>query len=208
MIRKFWLALVGVMMAFSASAAQFTEGQQYTKLNEPVSDLPQVVEFFSFYCSHCYQFNMVYHVTDGVSKALPDTVNITKYHVDFLGPLGKELTKAWAVAISLGVEDKIMPPIFNAIHQTRTLNTVNDIRNIFISAGVSAEDYDQAMNGFTVNSLVLQQQQAAEKVNLRGVPAMFVNGTYQVNNSGISADSPETYVKEYGRVVNYLLTLK
>jgi hypothetical protein len=33
---------------------------------------------------------------------------MTKYHVEFLGPLGKELTQAWAVAIALGVEDKML----------------------------------------------------------------------------------------------------
>ncbi len=44
---------------------------------------------------------------------------MTKYHVEFLGPLGKELTQAWAVAIALGVEDKITAPMFEAVQKTR-----------------------------------------------------------------------------------------
>ena len=39
-------------------------------------------------------------------QKLPEGTKMTKYHVEFLGPLGKDLTQAWAVAIALGVEDK------------------------------------------------------------------------------------------------------
>ncbi len=42
---------------------------------------------------------------------------MTKYHVEFLGPLGKDLTQAWAVAIALGVEDKITAPMFEAVQK-------------------------------------------------------------------------------------------
>lgn len=55
-MKKFWLVLVGMVMAFSASAANFTEGTEFVELKSPVADQPQVLEFFSFYCPHCYQF--------------------------------------------------------------------------------------------------------------------------------------------------------
>lgn len=67
-MKKVWLALVGMVMAFSASAAQFTDGTQYQTLNRPVTGEPQVLEFFSFYCPHCYQFEEVYHVPQAVKK--------------------------------------------------------------------------------------------------------------------------------------------
>lgn len=106
-MKKIWLALAGMILAFSASAAQFTDGKQYITLDKPVAGEPQVLEFFSFYCPHCYEFEQVLHVADNVKKKLPEGTKMTKYHVEFLGPLGKDLTQAWAVAIALGVEDKI-----------------------------------------------------------------------------------------------------
>ena len=40
-------------------------------------------------------------------------VKMTKYHVNFMGgDLGKDLTQAWAVAMALGVEDKVTVPLF------------------------------------------------------------------------------------------------
>lgn len=179
-MKKILLALVGIAMAFGASAAQFSEGDQYVKLDKSITGEPQVLEFFSFYCPHCYEFEEVYHVSDAVRKGLPEGVKMTKYHVEFLGPLGKQLTQAWAVAMALGVEDKITQPMFEAVQKTQSVQSPEDIRNVFIKAGVSAADYDGALNSFVVKSLVVQQEKAAEDLQLRGVPAIFVNGKYMV----------------------------
>ncbi|QHB30769.1 thiol:disulfide interchange protein DsbA [Yersinia canariae] len=207
-MKNVWLALVGMVMAFSASAAQFTDGTQYQTLNKPVTGEPQVLEFFSFYCPHCYQFEEVYHVPQTVKKALPEGTKMTRYHVEFLGPLGKQLTQAWAVAMALGVEEKITPLMFEGVQKTQTVQTPDDIRNVFIKAGVSGEDYDAALNSFVVKSLVVQQQKAAEDLQLRGVPAMFVNGKYMIKNDGMDTSSMDNYVKQYADVVKFLLTQK
>lgn len=209
MMKKIWLALVGVAMAFGASAAQFSEGSQYNKLDKPVASAPQVLEFFSFYCPHCYQFEDVYHVSDTIKKALPAGVKMTKYHVSFMGgEMGKQLTQAWAVAMALGVEDKITVPMFEGVQKTQTIRTPDDVRNVFIKAGVSGEEYDAALNSFVVKSLVVQQAKAAEDLQLRGVPAIFVNGKYLVKNDGLDTSSMENYVAEFANVVKFLLAQK
>ncbi|MBO1810455.1 thiol:disulfide interchange protein DsbA [Serratia ureilytica] len=203
-MKKIWLALVGMVMAFSASAAQFSDGTQYVTLDKPVTGEPQVLEFFSFYCPHCYQFEQVYHVSENVKKALPTGTKMTKYHVEFLGPLGKQLTQAWAVAMALGVEDKVSPLMFEAVQKTQTVQTPDDIRNVFVKAGVTAADYDAAWNSFVVKSLVVQQEKAAEDLQLRGVPAVFVNGKYMVKNDGLDTSSMDAYVKQFADVVKFL----
>jgi thiol:disulfide interchange protein DsbA len=203
-MKKIWLALVGMVMAFSASAAQFSDGTQYVTLDKPVTGEPQVLEFFSFYCPHCYQFEQVYHVSENVKKALPAGTKMTKYHVEFLGPLGKQLTQAWAVAMALGVEDKVSPLMFEAVQKTQTVQTPDDIRNVFVKAGVTAADYDAAWNSFVVKSLVVQQEKAAEDLQLRGVPAVFVNGKYMVKNDGLDTSSMDAYVKHFADVFKFL----
>ncbi|MDN6114645.1 MAG: thiol:disulfide interchange protein DsbA [Enterobacterales bacterium] len=207
-MKKIWLALVGIAMAFGASAAQFSEGDQYVKLDKSVTNEPQVLEFFSFYCPHCYEFEEVYHVSDAVRKGLPEGVKMTKYHVEFLGPLGKQLTQAWAVAMALGVEDKITQPMFEAVQKTQSVQSPEDIRNVFIKAGVSAADYDGALNSFVLKSLVVHQEKAAEDLQLRGVPAIFVNGKYMVKNDGLDTSSMDSYVQQFSHVVNFLLKQK
>ena len=40
-MKKILLALVGIAMAFGASAAQFSEGDQYVKLDKSITGVPQ-----------------------------------------------------------------------------------------------------------------------------------------------------------------------
>ncbi|RLM23209.1 protein disulfide oxidoreductase DsbA [Brenneria alni] len=207
-MKKLWFALIGVILAFSASAADFSNGKQYVELDKPATQEPQVLEFFSFYCPHCYQFSLVYHIPEAVEKVLPTDTKVTRYHVDFLGPLGKDLTQAWAVAIALGVEDKVSPLMFEAVQKTQTLQKPEDIRSVFIRAGVSAEEYDGALNSFVVKSLVVQQEKAAADLQLRGVPAMFINGKYMIKNDGLDTSSMDAYVKQYADVAKFLIDKK
>ncbi|QIA53178.1 thiol:disulfide interchange protein DsbA [Pantoea agglomerans] len=209
-MKKIWFALMGLVLAFSASAAQFTEGKQYVSLPKPVAGEPQVMEFFSFFCPHCYQFERIYHVNDAVKKNLPAETKMVKYHVDFLGgDLGPVVTQAWAVAMALGVEDEVTAPIFDGIQKTQTITDPASLKETFVkAAGISAADYDAAWNSFAVKALVAQQQKAAADVDLRGVPAIFVNGKYMVNNGGLDTSSMDNFVADYANVVKFLVSQK
>lgn len=206
--RKIMLALIGMVFAFSATAAQFSDGTQYTTSDKPLANEPQVVEFFSFYCPHCYEFERVWHVSDNVRKNLPKGVKYVKYHVDFLGPLGKQLTQAWAVAMALGVEDKVSPLMFDAVQKSQTVKTAADIRNVFIQAGVSGQEYDAAQNSFVVKALYVKEEKAAADFDIQGVPSVYVNGKYLVKNDGLDTSSMDAYVKQFSDVVNFLTTQK
>lgn len=207
-MKKIWLALAGMVLAFSASAADITEGKQYITLDKPVAGAPKVLEFFSFYCPHCYQFEEVLHVSENVKKKLPEDVKVVKYHVEFLGPLGKQITQAWAVAMALGVEDKVTIPMFEAVQKTQTVQNVDDIRKVFVDAGIPAEEYDAAWNSFVVKSLVAQQEKAAADFQLRGVPAMYVDGKYMLNPQGMDTSNLDVFVQQYANTVKYLVEKK
>lgn len=208
MMKKIGLALAGMFLAFGVSAADFTDGKQYITLNKSVAGAPQVLEFFSFYCPHCYQFEDVLHVSDNVEKKLPEGVKLVKYHVEFLGPLGKQITQAWAVAMALGVEDKITVPMFEAVQKSQTVQNEADIRKVFVDAGIPGEEYDAALNSFVVKSLVAQQEKAAADFQLRGVPAMYVDGKYMLNTQGMDTSDLDVFVQQYANTVKHLVEKK
>ncbi|EBJ7106145.1 protein disulfide oxidoreductase DsbA, partial [Salmonella enterica] len=115
---------------------------------------------------------------------------------------------AWAVAMALGVEDKVTVPLFEAVQKTQTVQSAADIRKVFVDAGVKGEDYDAAWNSFVVKSLVAQQEKAAADLQLQGVPAMFVNGKYQINPQGMDTSSMDVFVQQYADTVKYLVDKK
>ncbi len=110
--------------------------------------------------------------------------------------------------MALGVEDKITVPMFEAVQKTQTVQTVADIRKVFVDAGVKGEDYDAAWNSFVVKSPVAQQEKAAADFQLQGVPAMYVDGKYQLNPQGMDTSNMDAFVAQYADTVKQLVEKK
>lgn len=182
------------------------EGKQYTKLAAPVKEAPPVVEFFSFYCPACSSFYSPYLVSKNIEAKLPEGVKVEKYHSSFLGEMGKQLTEAWSIAKTLGVEEKVEGLLFDAVLKKRSIKNEDDIKAVFVQAGVDAAEFDAARNSFMVKTLTARQEKAAEAFELNGTPAFYVNGKYQIRNNGIKDGSIEGYGKEFAEVVHQLMT--
>lgn len=209
MMKQTGMALAGMLFAFSVSAMALTEGKQYQTLKKPVADAAPVVEFFSFYCPHCYDFEKKMGVPAAIQKLLPPDTQYVKYHVSFMGPLAGDLTHAWAVASALGVEDKVEDALFDGLQKKQTIKTTSDIRKVFVeAAGITAEEYDAAWNSFIVKSLAIKQEKAAENFQLEGVPSVYVHGKYVVNVAGMDNGSIDGFVRQYAETVKYLVDKK
>ena len=193
------------LFAFASHAADYQEGKQYIKLQNKVPNAPAVVEFFSFYCPPCNQFANVYKVGQAVNERLPQSEKVVKYHASFLGAMGEELTEAWSIAIALGVEDKVEQPLFDAVQKNKSINSKEDIRQVFIKAGIPAEEYDGAAHSFMVKSITAKQKNALEAFGVRGTPSFYVDGQYQIKNDGMQSKTVEGYRTEYADVVKFLI---
>lgn len=186
---------------FQAQAAELKEGEQYITLSQERSAQPEVIEFFSFYCPHCYSFEMQYKIPAKVKEGLPKGTTFKQYHVDFLGPQGKNLTRAWALAMTLGVEDKVKTALFDGA-QANAFKSMDDIRQKFIDNGITAEQFDGTINSFAVTTLVKTQQNLVKQFQVNGVPDFYVNNKFRVNPEGLSRDD---FVGDYVKTVIELL---
>lgn len=206
-MKKLFLILFTLFFSVNltnAYAAEFTEGKDYFVLNQPQSPQKEVIEFFSFYCPHCYNFETLYKIPQKIQAALPEGTSFKQYHVNFIGPEADDLTRAWAVAMALGVEDKVRDALFEGAHNN-DFTSMNDIRQVFIQHGVPAKEFDSAVNSFAVNGLINKQQNLFKKYNVRGVPDFYVNGRYEVNIESFAGLSTEQFEKRYVDLVLYLL---
>ena len=89
-IQQLFMVLLVPLFAFSitACAEKYTEGKQYTKVNETISAKAEVREYFSFYCPHCLRFEPF---METVKKNLPEGVKFERNHVDFLRAASPEI---------------------------------------------------------------------------------------------------------------------
>lgn len=209
-MKKLVSLLVMLLLPLMASAANYQEGKHYTVVSEQATKKPEVREFFSFYCPHCFSFEPF---MASVKKQLPQGVKFEFNHVDFLGGASKSmqqmLTKAVVVAEQMGMESKLMPAVFNYIHVQRAVFTSEkDIRNVFVLNGADGEKFDKLMKSFGVNSKAKQMQKKqnyyAKSRGLTAVPAVIVNGRYRIENKELDK---ENFEQDYNNLVKYLLAL-
>ncbi|MCG9695084.1 MULTISPECIES: thiol:disulfide interchange protein DsbA/DsbL [Vibrio] len=187
-----------IMLSLSAHAAKFNEGEHYKVLDLEASKKPVVTEFFSFYCPHCNSFEPI---IQQLKQQLPKDAKLQKNHVSFMGGnMGLPMSKAYATMIALKVEDKMVPVMFNRIHNmNKPPRDEAELRQIFLDEGVDAKKFDAAYNGFAVDSMVRRFDKAFKDSGLSGVPAVVVNNRYLVEAQGISS------LDEYFELVNFLL---
>ncbi|MBV7315660.1 thiol:disulfide interchange protein DsbA/DsbL [Shewanella sp. NIFS-20-20] len=188
MKKAFLIALTLVLAPMTAMAADYKEGVHYEVINKgPATPKPEIKEFFSFYCGHC--FNFANTVVPQIKSTLPKGVTFNQSHVEFIGrEMGPEMSRAFAIARQLGVEAKIEAAMFSAIHEKRQhFTNRDDIRALFIANGVEGKDFDAAANSFMVNAQVANMKRDAENAKIQGVPALVVNGKYLVKTNAIKS---------------------
>jgi thiol:disulfide interchange protein DsbA len=209
-ILKSLLLMPLLALSVGASAAQYTEGTQYTKVNETVTKKKEVREYFSVYCPHCMTFEPLMH---SLKKTLPEDVTFERNHVDFLRAASPKvqqmITKAIVAAEQFDNTDKLVGAIFNYVQvQRAVITSEKDLRNIFVLNGSDGEKFDKLMKSFSVNSkaklLKKKQDDMSAKGAIKGVPAVFVNGKYRINNAELDR---KNFEQDYQNLVKYLLEL-
>ncbi len=200
-MNKLFALFATLMVSLSAHAAQFKAGEHYKVLDLEASKQPVVTEFFSFYCPHCNTFEPV---IQQLKSQLPSNAKLLKNHVSFMGGnMGLSMSKAYATMVTLNVEDKMVPVMFNRIHNLRQPpKNDEELRQIFLDEGIDAKKFDAAFNGFAVDSMVRRFDKQFKDSGLSGVPAVIVNNKYLVQ------PPRGTTMDEYFKLVNHLLTLK
>ncbi|WWO96929.1 MAG: DsbA family protein [Candidatus Dasytiphilus stammeri] len=173
MKKKFFIFLILLVLFSRKITCTFAtpwinQNSYVTIVDQPVSGIPNIVEFFSFLCPHCYQLEYILH--DKLKN---------KYHVSWLGgSLGKILTHAWSVAMVLEVEPSIIAPLFEELMKNNHFLSSQDVRRCFMKIGISKRDYDAVWNSFLVKCLIVKQEEAEKNIKITFVPTIIVNGQY------------------------------
>ena len=201
-MKKIIMLMVGLLMGSLVQAAPlYKEGVNYDVVKQSPSAKPEVLEFFSYFCPHCYQFEPI--MAD-VKKSLPEGVAFKRNPVAFLGrEMGPELQRAYAVSVLLGVEESFSSEAFKRIQVER--NPPKDraeVKAMFEQLGVKGAEFDGSIDSFAVTGLVSQYDHNTEGFNIRGVPSTLINGKYLVKTESLkSAD-------EYKALIQFLLAKK
>lgn len=180
------LALFFVSMPIFAAnkLTDINEGIEYEVLDTPQKvnskKKVEVIEFFSYACPHCY--NLEPHV-EKWRKSKADDVEFIHIPAVF-NKSWEALASIYYTAEVLGVEDKLHPAIFEAIHgKGKKINSFEELKNLFVANGVSAADFDATLNSFTVANKTRKAIQLTKQYQVQSVPVVIVQGKYRTNST-------------------------
>lgn len=203
--KLFFIVALFFPLALFASDFKFEEGEHFSLIKTDKSEKPQVTEFFSYYCPHCYNFEMI---AQRLSKELPaDT--FVKSHVNFLRGIEPKtqslLSTAYLIAKQAGKANEASDAIFSFIHRNRgSFSTMDDVRRLFVLNDVMTEEKFKQLSGNMAIAaqeqyMVEQQERFAELNALTGVPTFIVNDIYRIELTSIKS------YDELKALVEYLL---
>ncbi len=174
-----------VLLAFTTMAwAGYEEGVDYEVLTTaqpaPTDGKIEVIEFFSYACPHCYRFEPY---IEQWLKTKPD--NVEFIHVPAVFSKNWEaLATLYYAAEALGVQEKMHPLIFEAMHgKGKKIRSFEDLKALFVANGVSAEKLEQAINSFTVAAKTRRAKTMTQNYGIKSVPNIVVQGKYRTNST-------------------------
>lgn len=198
--KAFALLILSVFFISSAQARDYKEGQDYEIRATNKTVEPEIREFFSFFCSHCFAmekpFSQMAEFFKGKAKFIVNPVGLIG------GDAGVESQKAYAVAINLEIEDELKEELFNRIHVKQDIPEDHDyFVELFESLGVPSEKYEQIYNSFVTQAKVAEYDRHTKEMKIDAVPEIVVNGKYLVKTDNLES------IEDYEALVSYLLTL-
>ncbi|MFK0085685.1 thiol:disulfide interchange protein DsbA [Pseudomonas sp. NPDC090755] len=168
------------VFGMTAQAAEPIEaGKQYTELSNPVPvSVPgkiEVVELFWYGCPHCYHFEPTINPW---AEKLPKDVNFRRVPAMFGGPWDAH-GRMFLTLEAMGVEHKVHAAVFDAIqNQRKQLTKPEDMAEFLATQGVDKDKFLTTFKSFAIDGQVKQARDLAKKYDVKGVPAMVVNGKY------------------------------
>jgi thiol:disulfide interchange protein DsbA len=187
---------VGVLGYFSTLVVKevpllsgFVEGEHYTLLENPRrvrTDKIEVMEFFSYGCIHCYNFDP--ELSNWV-ESKGDEVNFIRTPA-VSSDLWRLLGRNYYTMEKLGIVDKYHMPFFREVHDVkRNFSSLKRLSDYYDGKGTTGEEYERVFNSPEVARKIDVADQMARRLLVVSVPTIIVHGKYMVNitrNVGIS----------------------
>jgi thiol:disulfide interchange protein DsbA len=174
------LVLLVSMIAVSASAQDL--GRDYARLTIPqtpgAADKIEVLEFFSWGCSHCAEMHPLISEWE---KELPANAVLVKTPISLGHQEWGQLVRAYYALEAIGELKRLEGAVFDAIHKERQpLFTEDRIAQWVASQGVDERKFRAEFNSSAVSTKALRAEQLARDYRVSQTPQLAVDGKYIV----------------------------
>ena len=170
-----------VGLVASVQAGNYVEGKHYMPISQPTDtgDKIEVLEFFWYGCPHCFSFEPSLQKW---LKTKPDNVEFVRLPAVFR-PSWKVHARTYYALEMMGVIEEAHTKIFSAMHNKRMkLDTLESMSGFLARQKVDKKKFLASYNSFSVETKLRKAIKKLKSYNIRGVPAVAVNGKYFITS--------------------------
>lgn len=183
------------MNANAFSLERYAEGVHYTTLQNLPHKPNTVVEYFSFGCPHCSHLEPF---VEAWLKTKPANVHFERVPAGWNAKF-KILAQTYYSMEALNILDKV-PAVFEHIHKRgKAIKTEEDAIALMATFGADKDVVQKTWVNSEVISKVREANGMFAKYQVKGVPAIIVNGKYLTSVSLAGSE------QELFEVVDFLL---
>lgn len=194
------LSALSALSVLGGAAWAQKSGQPFqtlaTKVATEVPGKIEVIEFFSYGCPHCHDFEPL---LNSWTKTLPADVNFIKVPITFNRAEWTNLARIYYTLDAMGEAGKHGAAVFAAIHEQKRQLQKEDVLLEWIGSVTDAKRFTDTWKSFGVQSRLQRANQIAAAYRVSGVPMMAVDGRFMVSAS--TAGSHEGMLKTVNELV-------
>lgn len=194
----------GRQTSLTETTVDITQGK-YTLLKTPLptdelgASTPYVVEFFWFGCPHCYSLEPL------VKAFRQDNQDIQFITIPAAPNQRWEIeARIYYAMEALGIKESHYDRVFKLYADKRNEKrypTLDEVANLFSDAGITREALEQQMNSQEVSIQIERSRRLFDQAELTGVPALIVNGKYQLDFAKLNG---EQFAKDFVQTIRAL----
>ena len=178
------LAMSGSVLAQTSAAPKYQEGVHYTAIENapvPTGNKVQVVEAFSYLCSHCATFEP--YISNWL-KNKPENVDFKRIPVVFGRSAWELYAQAYVTAELMGVADAAHGAMMDKLwKEKQMMRSLDELGQFYANFGVDPDKFVATSKSFAVNAQLRKEQREVQTAGVRGTPSMIVNGKYLVSGN-------------------------
>jgi thiol:disulfide interchange protein DsbA len=199
------LAVIGYALTtilVEAPGGEFVEGTHYVMIDEPRrvrGDKPEVMEFFSYTCIHCFNFDPL---LNDWAQSHEGQVNVTRTPT-VSGEAWRLFGQTYYTLQTLDILEQNHSRFFAEIHQRgRTFRSAEEIADWFNGQGATREKFLATFNSNAVLRRTASADALGRQLKVIGIPSLVVNGKYLI---GVNR---EVGAKRMLEVADYLIDME
>ena len=171
---------LGIKTFEDAPLGEFVEGEHYQLIENPRrmrADKIEIMEFFSYGCVHCFNFEPM--LADWVESKGSD-INFVRTPA-IANDYWRILGRAYFTLDQMEVLEGKHMAMFRAIHQSRSdLSTPEVLFDFIEEHGVERDKFESTYHSTQVDSAINRADQMARRLKVATVPTIVIQGKYQI----------------------------